>query len=92
MVANTSAGTRVDPQIDLAMSWVSTAEQRAVTDAMRDEATKCDDPSVSVPEDQKKKPLPGKGLCEPVQLGAPVDRSSGAGIRTPDTRIMIPLL
>lgn len=66
--------------------------QQSGFDSVPDEAIQCNPVADTTSADQKKKPLQNKGLCEPVQLGAPEYRSSGAGIRTPDTRIMIPLL
>ena len=66
--------------------------QRAGRDPRPADARACDLPRTAAGKKKSPKPLVVGDLSNAVQDDASVFASSGGGIRTPDTRIMIPLL
>ena len=66
--------------------------QRAGRETPRLAATDCEQEGESSLQDKSPKPVLVTGLGDDVPPGASPCVSSGGGTRTPDTRIMIPLL
>ncbi len=66
--------------------------QRTGRDSERNEASQCDSSKSKLGFVDNLNLLQVEDLCDTVRHGAVSIVSSGAGIRTPDTRIMIPLL
>ena len=66
--------------------------QDAGRDSLRDGAAQCDEQSARLAFVESLNLLEVENFCNSVRDGAVTRENSGAGIRTPDTRIMIPLL
>ena len=66
--------------------------QRAGRETLRSAATPCHQPTSPAAQKNSPKPLRVADLDDAVRVPATSRESSGGGIRTPDTRIMIPLL
>ena len=66
--------------------------QRTESESGQADATGCDDAGEHPAQKESPKPLAIADLGDDVQIGAMSCDSSGGGTRTPDTRIMIPLL
>ena len=65
--------------------------QRAERETLRSAATPCHQPTSPAAQENSPKPLRVADLDDAVRVPATARESSGGGIRTPDTRIMIPL-
>ena len=66
--------------------------QQSGRETLRSAATPCDQPTSPAAQKNSPKPLRVADLDDAVRVPATARESSGGGIRTPDTRIMIPLL
>ena len=66
--------------------------QQSRRELVRNDAKECDERRAPIAKEESPKPLPFADLSDELRHLAKGDESSGAGIRTPDTRIMIPLL
>jgi len=75
-----------------AQEHVQRQAQRAGREMRQSGATGCDRESECNPQGQMPKSLRIAGLDDEMRSGATNRESSGGGTRTPDTRIMIPLL
>jgi hypothetical protein len=75
---------------DVAQRMAQRMAQRAERETRRAAANGCDGASEGDTQKKSPKPLQIADLGDCVREGASWDASSGGGIRTPDTRIMIP--
>ena len=66
--------------------------QQSGREATRRGAESCDDRTRPAAKNKSRKPLRVTGLGDGVRSNATKSENSGGGTRTPDTRIMIPLL
>ena len=66
--------------------------QQVGSESVHSNATTCDTALEAEQGIKKTKSLPMGDLGDAVPLSATLCENSGGGIRTPDTRIMIPLL
>ena len=72
--------------------FVQRLAQRAGDETLPERATGCDEPDPARAQTKPPKSLPVADLSGVVRPDATHSTSSGGGTRTPDTRIMIPLL
>ena len=73
-------------------STVQRQMQRAGDETLQNRASRCDEPDPNRAQKKPPKSLPVADLGGVVRPDATAGTSSGGGTRTPDTRIMIPLL
>ena len=84
--------TGTDDSCQLGTQEAQHLAQRAQRETRRKDAKGCERQSNAEAQRKSPKPLQTADLGDKVQLSARNCVSSGGGIRTPDTRIMIPLL
>ena len=90
-----ATGTDDGAAIDAMPSQPKSAQrvaQQSGRSSLQTDATACELPSTHGAEKEGRNLFPAAALCDSVQLFTTEGESSGAGTRTPDTRIMIPLL